>query len=86
MNEDLLTISLEVAVAIYIDEMRNWTPEERIEAARGCVEVVASHGDDLQYGGKFAADAFAKLACGLACLAYQPGGVTFMGTHWEASS
>jgi hypothetical protein len=84
-NTELLTISLQAAVPLRILEMRDWTPERRIEAACECADVVASHGDDLQYGGKHAADAFNKLALGLACLSYAPGGVTFMGEHWETT-
>jgi hypothetical protein len=86
MNTDLLNVSLEVAVALRIDEIRGWTVEERVRAARECAGAVASHGDDLQYGGKHTAEAFNKLALGLACLAYQPGGVTFMGAHWQVES
>jgi hypothetical protein len=86
MNQELLTASLEVAVPLRIFEIRDWTLKKRMEVARHCAEVVASHGDDLQFGGKHTADAFNKLALGLAVMAYQPGGVTFMGRHWETTS
>jgi hypothetical protein len=82
---DLLSISLEAAVPLRILEMRDWTVERRMQTARECADVIASHGDDLQYGGKHTADAFNKLALGLACLAYAPGGVRFHGMHWEAT-
>lgn len=53
---------------------------------RGLADIIASHGDaierrDLKRG---AAQAFNALARGLALGAYQPGGVTFAGMHWEA--
>lgn len=83
-NPELLSIALEAAVPLRILEMRDWPAERRILAARECADVIASHGDDLQYGGKHTADAFNKLAIGLAVMAYQPGGVTFSGSHWEA--
>jgi hypothetical protein len=81
---DVLTISLQVAVPLRIAEVASWSWDRRQREAGEVANVVASHGDDLLYGGKHCADAFNKLALGLACLAYAPGGVTFMGEHFEA--
>lgn len=82
---DLLRVSLQAAVPLWIADVRDWEPERRVEAARGCADVIAAHGDDLQFGGRHTADAFNSLARGLACCAYQPGGVTFLGDHWEVA-
>lgn len=82
---DLLRVSLQVAVPLWIVDVRDWTPEQRMGAALGYADVIAAHGDDLQYGGRHTTDAFNSLARGLACCAYQPGGVTFLGDHWEAT-
>jgi hypothetical protein len=82
----LLLISLEVAVPIRIEEIRGWTAEQRMEHGRGLATVIASHGDDLQYGGKHCVDAFVALANALACLAYAPGGVTFSGLTFRAAA
>lgn len=80
---DALDITLQLAVPLHIDELRNRDDQQRIAVARRCADVVASHGDDLQYGGKRCAAAFNALALGLAAAAYQPGGVTFAQTlHW----
>jgi hypothetical protein len=80
---DLLRISLSSAVPLWISDVRDWEPERRVAAARECADVIAAHGDDLQFGGRHAADAFNALARGLACCAYQPGGITFLGDHYE---
>jgi hypothetical protein len=83
MSVDLLRISLQAAVALWIEQARDWTPERRVEEARAGAPAIAAHGDDLQFGGKHCAETFNALARGLACCAYQPGGVTFLGDHWE---
>jgi hypothetical protein len=88
-EEDLhpvLRVSLQAAVPLHMHEVRDWSFDQRAGAAAECADVIAAHGDDLMYGGKHTADAFNKLALGLACAAYQPGGINFLGDHWEASS
>lgn len=86
MSGDLLRISLQAAVPLWIADMRDWEPERRVRAAKACAPAVAAHGDDLQFGGRHTKETFNKLALGVACLAYQPGGITFLGDHWEASA
>lgn len=81
----VLRTTLQVAVPLRIQEVAAWSWRRRIDEARACADVVAAHGDDLLFGGRHTADAFNKLALGLACMAYVPGGVTFLGDHWEAS-
>jgi hypothetical protein len=85
MSNDTLRIALQAAVPLHIHKIREWTFKQRGDAAAECSQVIAEHGDDLMYGGKHCVDAFNKLALGLACSAYQPGGVTFLGDHWEVS-
>jgi hypothetical protein len=84
----LLTAALQVAVPMWIHDIRDWADDERLTAARGCGQTVAEHGDDILYRsprkGK-TAEAFNALARGLACAAYQPGGVRFHGTHFCTS-
>lgn len=46
--------------------------------------MVASHGDDLQYGGKNCAATFNALAEGVAICSFAPGGVRFAGRVWQA--
>lgn len=77
-----LVVSLEAFVPIRIAEIRSWAQDERAAAARAAADMVATHGDDLQYGGRHCARTWAALVTGLAAAAYQPGGVTFAGRHW----
>jgi len=77
--------SLAFAVPLWIDEIRDITDEQRIARAKRCGATVAERGDVLQFGGSKpgkAAEVFNALAEGLACAAYQPGGITFAGRHW----
>lgn len=83
---DLLRISLQAAVPLWIDDMRGWDFERRARAAASCSQAIAEHGDDLMFGGRHCKEAFNKLALGIACGAYQPGGITFLGDHYEASA
>lgn len=80
----LLTDTLMVAVPLHIAEIRDWTPEQRAERARGIAPLIASHGDDLLYGGPKCAETFNALALGMACLAFAPGGVKLFGLEFTA--
>lgn len=83
---DLLMLSLEVAVPLAIDEVRTWTPEERVAYCRQHADVIASRGDDLMFGSKKKGETgklLVVLARCLACLAFSPGGVEFAGMRWE---
>jgi hypothetical protein len=87
MSTDALTISLEAAVPLWIDKHKHTSVEARIARARELADVVAGHGDDILFRSKRkgeSAKAFNALAEGLALMAYQPGGVSFAGEHWEA--
>lgn len=82
----LLSISLQAAVPLWAQQhsQRSWDfIRERIPI---CVEVIASHGDNLLYRSKKkgeTAEAFNRFAEGLAILSFAPGGVKFLGLHFE---
>lgn len=79
---------LDLAVPVAIEEVRQWTPEQRIAYCHEHADVIASQSDTLMFGGKKGEPArlFAVLARALACLAFQPGGVrNFAGRRWDAS-
>ncbi len=85
MSNDVLLISLQAAVPLWIERVRHLTPAERQARAAELSGVIASRGDDILYrsakkGGT--AKAFNALAEGLALAAFQPGGVTAFGHHW----
>ncbi|WP_157876173.1 hypothetical protein [Peterkaempfera griseoplana] len=72
-----------MAVPLWMDQLRNCTPEQVLARASRCATVVGSQGDALQFGGKGCATAFNALAEGLACAALTAqGGVDFVGLHW----
>lgn len=85
MSSDMLRSTLGVAVPIWVMELKKlpWPAIEKI--AHESAQVVAEKGDVLQFGGKKgeAAKAFNALAKGLAALSFCPGGVTFLGDHYE---
>ena len=93
MNDDLVLIeSLRFAVPMWVHELRDCTSEQRVVRAKRCAQVVAEKGDALQFKGQSAsarrstAEAFNRLAEGLACAAYQDGGISFAGYHWCVGS
>lgn len=86
MHEQLL-IALDLAVPLAIEDVRGWTPEQRIAYCHEHAQDIAERSDDLMYGSKRPGDVatlFGVLARGLACLAYAPGGVRFAGRRWVA--
>lgn len=84
-TRDLLTAALGAAVPLAILDMKDWTFEARQAKALECSGIIASQGDIILYRSSRkgeTAKAFTALAFGLAALAYQPGGVTFMELHF----
>jgi hypothetical protein len=85
----LLSASLSVAVPLWIERVRSLSVEERLSRARICGQVVAEKGDILQFRSKKkgeTAEAFNRLAEGLACAAFVPGGVRFFDLYFEAET
>jgi len=86
-DETLLAGMLEVAVPLWIEEL-NGKPWEYIqERAKECSQVVAEKGDIILFKSKKkgeSAEAFNRMAEGVACLAFAPGGVDVFGLHFEA--
>jgi hypothetical protein len=82
----LIEITLSAAVPLWIEELKRKPIRHVLARAQACAQVVAEKGDVLQFRGKRgeSAAAFNGLAEGLACLAFAPGGVRFMGMHFEA--
>lgn len=87
-----LVESLRFAVPLWVHDLQGCTEEQLIARAKRCAQVVAEKGDALQFKGQSVAarqstaHAFNRLAEGLACAAYQPGGVVFAGIHWCVGS
>lgn len=76
--------TLQLAVPLQIEVVRDWTPEARAAFCHEHAQLVAERSDTLMFGGKRgeAASLFNTLARALACMAFNPGGVAFMGVRW----
>jgi len=85
-RRELLRITLQAAVPFWILKLKRRPREETIGRAHELAQVIAEKGDVIQFKGKTkgeTAAAFNALAEGLACCSFAPGGITFMGDHWE---
>jgi len=78
---ELWTDWLLFMVPLCLSEMRS-LPEAEIDRIRAeSSALIASHGDDAQFGGRHQATARTAIAKGLAVLARSEGGVTALGIH-----
>lgn len=83
----LLELALSAAVPLWIEEFRHIPIETLLIQAREAGQVVAEKGDIIQFKSEKkgeSAKAFNALARGLAIMAFVPGGVKFLGLHFEA--
>jgi len=82
----LLLGLLELAVPGWIERLRNMSPADLDVRRAAALDFIAHQADVLMRRTKSgkAATGFNSIAEGLAVLAYQPGGVTWCGMHWEA--
>lgn len=83
----MLLMMLSASVPLRIHQLLTHPHRDSIQRrwARRAADEVASHGDDLMFGGPKrggAAAVFNRLTEGLAAGALCPGGVTFLGVHW----
>lgn len=88
MQETALTMMLDVAVPILVHELKDKSWEYLQERMKLCGPVLAERGEYLFYQSKKpgeTAEAFNRLAEGVAILSFAPGGVDLFGRHWENS-
>lgn len=81
----LLESSLDLAVPLWIGELQGVPFHVLQERARECSQVIAEKGDIILYRSEKkgeTARAFNRLAEGIACLSFSPGGVKCFGRHW----
>jgi len=90
-TETLLKLSLEVAVPLWIERIKQsgepW--DQMLSRAKHISTILGSTADMVLYRGKKAgesANAFNALAEGIAILSFAPGGVRAFGVHWETKS
>jgi hypothetical protein len=94
-----LVETLKIAVPIWIQHWLPWPEDHRVVRAQACAQIVTCYGDQILYkckphadrvidgvvvkGSPGTAGAFNRLAEGVALAAFQPGGVTVFGVHFE---
>ena len=83
-----LIISLQCAVPLFIAEIKQmgYIPPSCQNLVNEIADILTSEGDVLLYGetkGK-PAQIFNKLAKAIAFMAFQPGGISILGMHFEA--
>lgn len=84
-REELLRLTLSIAVSLWVEQLQKKSWAEVEERARVCGQVVAEKGDIIQFRSKKkgeTAEAFNRLAEGIAALSFAPGGVEFLGLHF----
>lgn len=82
----LLRAALGAAVPLWIEKVRLYSDEYRVERAGVSAQVIAEHGDDILYRSPKKGEtamAFNHLAEALAIGAFAPGGIKFLGEHWK---
>lgn len=87
-QETLLVTTLRVVVPLWIERLKCEKFTKLQARAARCSQVVAAHGDDIQFKSKkrgATAEAFNALAEGLACASFAPRGVTFLCVRWETT-
>ena len=85
-DTNMLRIAIPGAVYLWAHKLRSTPLDVLLKRAPELSQVVAEKGDVLQFGGGKKgepAHAFNALAEGLAILSFMPGGVTFLGDHYE---
>jgi len=87
MGDDILLAGmLQVAVPLWIEDLKGKPWEYIAKRAGECSQVIAEKGDIILYKSSKkgeTAEAFNRLAEGVACLAFAPGGVDVFGVHFE---
>jgi hypothetical protein len=85
-DTNILSMAISGAVFMWAHKLRSTPLDTLLKRAPELSQIVAEKGDVLQFGGgkkNETAHAFNALAEGLAIMSFMPGGVTFLGEHYE---
>ncbi len=84
-----MAIAISCSVPLYIAEIKQmgYATSDYQDSLREIADLITSDGDVLLYGGNKGEPAkiFNKLAKAVAFLAFQPGGISILEMHFEAS-
>jgi hypothetical protein len=85
VNDGLLADHLDIAIRLWIEKLADFSPEYRYHRAHVCAQALTglNMSESLHYPMKETAEAFNRLAEGIACAAYQPGGIKCFGLHFQ---
>jgi len=89
MNDDMpphMAIALSAAIPLWVEELKRKPLADLIAEGPALAQVIGEKGDVAQFKSKKkgeTADAFNTIARALAILSFMPGGVTFLGEHYE---
>lgn len=86
MSYDALSIMLEIAVPGWVEKLKSHSWDYIQERAKICSAYLGEHGDDALFKSKTkgkTAEAFNRLAEGVACASFAPGGVDTFGLHFD---
>jgi len=85
-DNELLRISLQTAVPLWIENLKNRPWEELQKIVNEAQKMIAEKGDNILFKSNRegeTAEAFNHLARAVAVLSFVPGGITFMDMHFE---
>ncbi|MDP2661740.1 MAG: hypothetical protein Q8R28_13515 [Dehalococcoidia bacterium] len=87
LKRELLSLSLQAAVPLLIQDLvaKGGPDAGDYGRAREAGDFLGQKGDHLLFKGKHTAEAFNKMAFGVAVLAFLPGGVEVFGVRYRAS-
>ena len=86
MSDALLRAALGAAIPLWVAELRKRPWSEIQAVVYECADIVTAKGDAILYRSKKKGETavtFNALAKGLAALSFAPGGVTFLGDHYQ---
>ncbi|MER7126668.1 hypothetical protein [Micrococcus luteus] len=84
---ELLLVGMGLLVPLWIARVASWPDADRQAAAVAAADLISTGADELRETNPRRRDlpqgtVTSAIARGLALLAYQPGGVTWAGSHW----
>ena len=82
---ELLRDTLALLFPLKVAELKRFPLDLLPKVARAALATLQAAGADVIFGGPGAGRAAAALATGLACCAFCPGGVRFLGVRWTAT-
>lgn len=81
-----MAVALSASIPLWVEELKQTPLKDLIAEGPALAQIIAEKGDVAQFKSKKkgeTANAFNAIARALAILSFMPGGVTFLGEHYE---